>query len=182
MTRAALWVGAALGVLAAAAAGALVQEEKERTAEGDQKALQGDWYGFFEEISGKAFDKKEIKERNRRLTIKGNKFTMKRVVNEKLGTYERRLNWTRRCSPRRSVFPARDRTGERSSSWASMNSRGTSFICASSKRAVRRSGRIRLRRRREEDGCCIGLGGRGSEGRVEPSGGLGSTDWETVAF
>lgn len=101
MTRVAMLMTAAGLLAAACACGALAQEGEERTAEADQKALQGDWVGYFEEVGGTRFDKRQIKERNRRLAVKGNKFTMKRVVNNRLGTYEGRFELDPKAKPAR---------------------------------------------------------------------------------
>jgi uncharacterized protein (TIGR03067 family) len=78
---------------------ALAQDGTGRTAEGDQKALQGSWVGVVEEFGGKQMNKGQIKDRNRRLTVKGNKFTMKRVQNDKVGTYEGRFELDPKASP-----------------------------------------------------------------------------------
>jgi uncharacterized protein (TIGR03067 family) len=55
------------------------------------KALQGDWLCIEEEYAGKKLTRQELNEKNRRLNIKGNKYTLKRTIDGKVGTYEGRI-------------------------------------------------------------------------------------------
>jgi uncharacterized protein (TIGR03067 family) len=67
----------------------------------DAKALQGDLVCTREARGGKELTKAELNEMNKRLMVKGNKFVMKRVVNEKLGTYDGRFELDAAQSPKR---------------------------------------------------------------------------------
>ena len=50
-------------------------------------AIQGEWVTVEEELKGKPAAKAAVKATNRRITIRGNSFTMSRVVSGRLGTY-----------------------------------------------------------------------------------------------
>jgi uncharacterized protein (TIGR03067 family) len=66
-------------------------KDEEKTA-ADLKLLQGNWIGVAETgASGEILDKETVKERDRRVTISGNNFTMKRTLDNRRGTFAGKL-------------------------------------------------------------------------------------------
>jgi uncharacterized protein (TIGR03067 family) len=82
------WIALSLAVMLAFAVGGASAEKDAPSREGVLKQMQGTWVCVAEVIGGKALTKADIQSKDRRLTILGNKFTMTRVVNEKIGRYE----------------------------------------------------------------------------------------------
>ena len=78
---------------------ASISADEDMTA-ADTKALQGDWVSIREESGGKALTKTQLKEMNKRLTVKGNKFIIKRVIMDKLGTYDGRFEFDATQKPK----------------------------------------------------------------------------------
>jgi uncharacterized protein (TIGR03067 family) len=61
---------------------------KEQTLE----KLQGDWICIAQELAGKDMSASDVKLMNRRLTVKGTKLVMSRVMKEAFGKYEGRFD------------------------------------------------------------------------------------------
>ena len=75
------------------------------------KALQGDWVCIEEEYDGKKLSRQELKEKNRRLNIKGNRYTNRRTKDGAVRIYYGRIELDPSHKPARFDFTGKGPVG-----------------------------------------------------------------------
>ena len=77
----------------------------------DMKVLQGDWICMMEEFGGQPYTKNKVKEMNKRMNVDKNSMIIKRVIGERLGTYEGKFELDSTTKPKKFDFTGKGPSG-----------------------------------------------------------------------